>query len=143
MAALGLFCLHLFVTHAALYPDLLSRIDLLGALIGLALLLFMLARRNELLLRMDFLALLKSVEDARKIERIEFLNDQILLNGKFSSKVCLPFPSVFLFQPCPRTLPSTLPAVPTPTPICVPRWASSVPDWAAQVIGWASSASTD
>ena len=42
------------------------------------------ARRNELLLRMDFLALLKAVEDGRRLERVEFYNDQILINGKLS-----------------------------------------------------------
>jgi len=61
----------------------LARLDILTLLIGLSLLIFLLARRNELLLRMDFLALLKGVEDGKKLERTEFLNDQILRNGKF------------------------------------------------------------
>lgn len=83
LASIAIFCLHLFLTHPGLYPDLLSRLDLCIALIALALLIFLLARRNELLLRMDFLALLKAVEDGRRLERVEFYNDQILMNGKF------------------------------------------------------------
>ncbi|KAF7639544.1 hypothetical protein Mgra_00000873 [Meloidogyne graminicola] len=56
-----LFCPHLFITHSDLYPNLLARLDILTLLIGLSFLIFLLARRNELLLRMDFLALLKAL----------------------------------------------------------------------------------
>ncbi|CAK5099832.1 unnamed protein product [Meloidogyne enterolobii] len=64
LSAISLFCPHIFLTHFDLYPNLLARLDILALLIGLSLLIFLLARRNELLLRMDFLALLKGVEDA-------------------------------------------------------------------------------
>uniref|UniRef100_A0A915M3D2 adenylate cyclase n=1 Tax=Meloidogyne javanica TaxID=6303 RepID=A0A915M3D2_MELJA len=80
LSAIALFCPHIFLTHFYLYPNLLARLDTLTLLIGLSLLIFLLARRNELLLRMDFLALLKGVEDGKKLERTEFLNDQILRN---------------------------------------------------------------
>uniref|UniRef100_A0A915NYT0 adenylate cyclase n=1 Tax=Meloidogyne floridensis TaxID=298350 RepID=A0A915NYT0_9BILA len=80
LSAIALFCPHIFLTHFDLYPNLLTRLDILTLLIGLSLLIFLLARRNELLLRMDFLALLKGVEDGKKLERTEFLNDQILRN---------------------------------------------------------------
>ncbi|KAL7075514.1 hypothetical protein ACQ4LE_005346, partial [Meloidogyne hapla] len=81
LSAIALFCPHIFFTHFDLYPNLLARLDILTLLIGLSLLIFLLARRNELLLRMDFLALLKGVEDGKKLERSEFLNDQILRNA--------------------------------------------------------------
>nr|CAD2140967.1 unnamed protein product [Meloidogyne enterolobii] len=81
LSAIALFCPHIFLTHFDLYPNLLARLDILALLIGLSLLIFLLARRNELLLRMDFLALLKGVEDGKKLERTEFLNDQILRNA--------------------------------------------------------------
>nr|CAD2136026.1 unnamed protein product [Meloidogyne enterolobii] len=81
LSAIALFCPHIFLTHFDLYPNLLARLDTLTLLIGLSLLIFLLARRNELLLRIDFLALLKGVEDGKKLERTEFLNDQILRNA--------------------------------------------------------------
>ena len=86
LAAIGLFGLHLFWSHPSLYPDPIGRLDLLAGLCALAVLLFLLARRNQMQLRMDFLALVKTLEDGRQLERAEFLCDQILLNGGENNK---------------------------------------------------------
>uniref|UniRef100_A0A914GZ43 adenylate cyclase n=1 Tax=Globodera rostochiensis TaxID=31243 RepID=A0A914GZ43_GLORO len=83
LSSVGLLSVHLFLSHPSLYTlsAPLLRFELLLGLLTLALLLFLNSRRNEILLRMDFLAVLRSMEDNQRLQRTEFLNDQILLNA--------------------------------------------------------------
>uniref|UniRef100_A0AC34FBQ6 Guanylate cyclase domain-containing protein n=1 Tax=Panagrolaimus sp. ES5 TaxID=591445 RepID=A0AC34FBQ6_9BILA len=77
----------MFLTHSDLYIhySLLveSRIeyDLLIALTTFALIIYFQARRNERIIRLDFLSLLRSMEEACQLERYERINEQILINA--------------------------------------------------------------
>ncbi|KAL3091318.1 hypothetical protein niasHS_007111 [Heterodera schachtii] len=83
LSAVAVLSVHLFLSHPSLYTlsTPFVRLELLLALLTLALLLFLNSRRNELLLRMDFLAMLRAMEDDQRLQRTEFLNDQILHNA--------------------------------------------------------------
>lgn len=64
LSAVAVLSVHLFLSHPSLYTlsTPFVRLELLLALLTLALLLFLNSRRNELLLRMDFLAMLRAME---------------------------------------------------------------------------------
>jgi hypothetical protein len=58
LASIGLFSIHLFLTHSALYSnDLLARLDLLILLFAFAFCIFLMARRNELSFRINYITI--------------------------------------------------------------------------------------
>ncbi|KAH7731831.1 Protein ACY-3 [Aphelenchoides avenae] len=81
------YCVHLFVTHADLYiyysefTGWRVQVDILIGLFTLAFLIYLQARRNERMIRLDHLSLLKAMDERRKLERFEYINEQILLNA--------------------------------------------------------------
>ncbi|KAI6240019.1 hypothetical protein M3Y99_00485500 [Aphelenchoides fujianensis] len=76
-SGIGVFSLHMFLTHPDLYIHfaLLTgwriEFDVLIGLATLAVLIFVQARRNERLIRMDFLSQLRFTENMRRFDRIQ------------------------------------------------------------------------
>ncbi|KAK0417048.1 hypothetical protein QR680_012806 [Steinernema hermaphroditum] len=80
------YSVHIFVTHADLYDNysknfgLRVEVDLLLGLLSLVATIYLQARRNERMIRFDYLAVLKTLEERARLERFEFLNERILFN---------------------------------------------------------------
>uniref|UniRef100_A0A915CN09 adenylate cyclase n=1 Tax=Ditylenchus dipsaci TaxID=166011 RepID=A0A915CN09_9BILA len=87
VVAMIVYSIHVFATHVDLYFHFSLAVgwrvefDLLIGLVTLTMLIFLQSRRNERLIRLDYLSVLKTVEDNRQLERFEYLNEQILLNA--------------------------------------------------------------
>jgi hypothetical protein len=84
---IGVYCIQMFLTHSDLYihysilVEWRIEYDLLIALITFALIIYFQARRNEKIIRLDFLSLLRSMEEACQLERYVRINEQILINA--------------------------------------------------------------
>lgn len=85
LVALLLYSLHPFVTHTNLYIGETGsdhdRWELLTGLLTLAALVFLQTRRNERVLRLDFMSRLKEMEEKSEAELIEAANQKMLLNA--------------------------------------------------------------
>uniref|UniRef100_A0A1I8AS51 adenylate cyclase n=1 Tax=Steinernema glaseri TaxID=37863 RepID=A0A1I8AS51_9BILA len=86
LAGIATYSVHIFVTHSDLYYNysknfgLRVEVDLLVGLLSLAATIYLQARRNERMIRFDYLAVLKTLEERARLERYEFLNERILFN---------------------------------------------------------------
>jgi class 3 adenylate cyclase len=87
IGGIAVYCIQIFLTHSDLYihysilVEWRIEYDLLIALITFALVIYFQARRNERIIRLDFLSLLRSMEEACHLERYERINEQILINA--------------------------------------------------------------
>ncbi|TKR77896.1 hypothetical protein L596_018791 [Steinernema carpocapsae] len=86
LLGIATYSAHIFVTHTDLYYNyskkfgLRVEVDLLLGLLSLAATIYLQARRNERMIRFDYLAVLKTLEERARFERYEFLNERILFN---------------------------------------------------------------
>lgn len=84
---IGIYCVQIFVTHSTLYVNYSILVgwrveyDLLIALGSFALIIYIQARRNERIIRMDFLSLFGSMEESSQLEIYDRINAQILMNA--------------------------------------------------------------
>uniref|UniRef100_A0A914Z1K6 adenylate cyclase n=1 Tax=Panagrolaimus superbus TaxID=310955 RepID=A0A914Z1K6_9BILA len=92
LAAMFIILLMLYVNHFETFCYFITRTflvlvewrieyDLLISLTTFALIIYFQARRNERIIRLDFLSLLRSMEEACQLERYERINEQILINA--------------------------------------------------------------
>ena len=83
---ISIYCIQIFLTHSDLYINYSIvagwriEFDLIIGLVALAFVIYIQARRNEKIIRLDFLSLMRSVEEARQLEWFEQVNEKILLN---------------------------------------------------------------
>lgn len=81
-----LYSIQIFITHTDLYINYSIIVgwriefDILIGLFALMAVIYLQARRNEKIIRIDFLSLMRSVEEARQLEWFEHVNEKILLN---------------------------------------------------------------
>ncbi|VDN52065.1 unnamed protein product [Dracunculus medinensis] len=87
IVAFILYSFHVFITHPELYYSYSQytqsssvELELLNGLLVFAFLIFLQARRNERILRFDFMSKLKEVEEKSELERTEALNQKMLQN---------------------------------------------------------------
>ncbi|VDM97681.1 unnamed protein product [Thelazia callipaeda] len=88
MVAFMLYTCHIFVTHPLLYVNYTQfattynvEWELVIGLFTLSLLIFLHFRRNERILRLDFMSKLKELEETSNAEQIESANQQMLQNA--------------------------------------------------------------
>jgi hypothetical protein len=87
IGGIAVYCVHIFLTHSDLYihysilVEWRIEYDLLIALTTFVILIYFQARRNERIIRLDFLSLLRSMDEACHLERFERINEQILINA--------------------------------------------------------------
>ncbi|MCP9258934.1 Adenylate/guanylate cyclase catalytic domain protein [Dirofilaria immitis] len=88
LIAFSVYSCHIFITHPMLYVNYAQFItaynvewELLGGLLVLSLLIFLHFRRNERILRLEFMSKLKELEETSNAERIELANQQMLQNA--------------------------------------------------------------
>ncbi|VDM44890.1 unnamed protein product [Toxocara canis] len=88
LIAFMLYSLHVFVTHPMLYISYSQLTqshhvewELLVGLLTLIALIFLQARRNERILRLEFMSKLKEIEENSDYEHVEAANQKMLLNA--------------------------------------------------------------
>uniref|UniRef100_A0A7E4WD33 adenylate cyclase n=1 Tax=Panagrellus redivivus TaxID=6233 RepID=A0A7E4WD33_PANRE len=87
LGGICIYCIQMFVTHTDLYINYSIIIgwriefDLVIGLAALVFIIYLQARRNERLIRLDFLSLIRSMEEKSQLVRFEYVNEQILLNA--------------------------------------------------------------
>ncbi|KAE9554247.1 hypothetical protein FO519_002546 [Halicephalobus sp. NKZ332] len=86
LGGIAIYSVQIFLTHPDLYINysLVAgwriEFDLIIGLVALAFVIYIQSRRNERIIRLDFLSLMRSVEEARHLEWFEHVNEKILLN---------------------------------------------------------------
>nr|CRZ24569.1 BMA-ACY-3 [Brugia malayi] len=99
LVAFALYSCHTFITHPMLYVNYEQfvtvnniELELLSSLFMLSLLIFLHFRRNERILRLEFMSKLKELDETSNAERIELANQQMLQNA-LPSHIAQSFPS--------------------------------------------------